>query len=413
MTIIKRQDGIQFIAETYRETLSSRNKRALTEEVRRLAAEHGQFLSLRRCRNQQLEIACGKEPGFLLGELVWDFFGRPDNLIFCEAIADSANCLLVIVQEGRVYLDQRLLTSELREVLLPIFADDHRYDIYTYGDLPLRDSDTFGDATFKPPKKIVAKFNHLKQPVFTQLLVSPEFELQPLPTVLRSRQLRDHRLVFALSAAVIILGGGWWLLSGSTTDQPLSPTASINAFQNYQLALSSPNPTAVIDELAQKIDQIYLIPGWKAVSIVFDHGKYQVDMHSEGGNLWYLTDWAKQHYYDLRMTPRGALLTLDSHLKKRKAPQHYPLSQKVVSQFEKRLSEILTSDAVHVEESLPQGNMQETKFTLELKELSPDLLDLVGRELEDLPLSLSSIHIHLEDGLIDGQIQLSLWGTNG
>ena len=182
------------------------------------------------------------------------------------------------------------------------------------------------------------------------------------------------------------------------------------ALASYEVALSSPEPSALIDELAQKIDQLYLIPGWKAANITFSGGKFQIDMQSHGGNLWYLTDWAKQHYYDLRMTPRGAELTLKSHLKNRKLPQHYLDSKTVVADFMQRLSEVLMADAIHMEGSRQRGIMQEIQFTLDLKELSPDLLDLVGRELEDLPLSLSSIHLHLEDGLIDGQIELSLWG---
>lgn len=411
MTIIKRNDGVTFIMQAYREHLQLKNKRQLAQEIELLSTQHGQFINMMRRADSTLEVAMSQKPGYLLGELVWDFFARVDNLIFCEAIADSANCLLVIIRDGSVYLDKRLVSGEIRDEMMPIIADDRSYEVYTFGDVPLRDTDTFGDATFKLPKKIVAKFNHLTQSVFERLLVSPEFELQPLPTILRSRYLRDNRLALTLVAVLVVMGGGWWFLGSSTPQQSVTQLQQLpQSLQSYQVALTSPTPSAVIDELAEKIDQLYLIPGWKAATITFSGDKFQVEMQAQGGNLWYLTDWAKQHYYDLRMTPRGAELTLKSHLKNRQLQQHYPDSKTVLAEFMQRLSEVLTADAIHVQSSRQQGVMQETRFTLDLKELSPDLLDLVGRELEDLPLSLSSVHLRLKDGLIDGQIELSLWG---
>jgi hypothetical protein len=257
----------------------------------------------------------------------------------------------------------------------------------------------------------VGKFNHLKASVFDKLLASPEFELQPLPTILRSKYLRSRSVSITALAVLVVFGGAWWYFSMSPNSAgSMVQAPAIRQMQSYEVALASPGPSAVVDELAGKIDQIYLIPGWNAAHITFNGGKYRVDMHSQGGDLWYLTDWAKQHYYELRMTPGGAELTLESHVKKRDLPKEYPNMQSAVDTFVMRMKQVLADGAIHVDSSHQSGLLQETKFTLDLKELSPDLLDLVGQELEDLPLSLSSIDLRLQDGLIDGKIQLSVWG---
>lgn len=412
MAVIERQDGIKFIAQVYRERIGVMNKRLLAEEIRTLCDQHGQYLSIMRKMKGELEIAISPLQGYLLGELVWDYFSRLDNLIFCEAVAESAHCILVVIRAGAVYLDTRLLSSQVYDELLPIFSDQVAYDVYTYGDVAIRDTDTFGDATFKLPKKMVAKFNHLKVSVFDKLLPSPEFELQPLPVMLRSKYVRSRTTSVTVLAVLIVFVMGWWYFStmSSTTRSLPVQRASLPSVQQYDLALSSPAPTALINELTKKIEQLYLIPGWNAAHITFNGGKYRVDMHSQGGDLWYLTDWAKQHYYELRMTSDGAELTLESHLKKRDLHKHYPDMQSAVDTFVERMRQVLTATAVHVGASQQYGLMQETRFTLDLNKLSPDLLDLIGQELEDLPLSLSSIDLRLQDGLIDGKIQLSVWG---
>lgn len=411
MTVIKRKDGTQFISHVYRERMPRMAKRLLVQEIRLLSSQHGSYLCIMRGTKHHLEVAFSQEQGYLLGELVWDYFARPDNLIVCEAIAESAHCILVVIRDGAVYLDTKLLSSDIYDALVPILADDREYEVYTYGDVPVRDTDTFGNATFKLPKKIISKFNHLKVSVFERLTTSPEFELRPLPVMLRSKYLRSHHVAMAIAATALVVVGGWWFFGGSTPPQPVDTGVPVLAqLQSFEVALSSPSPTQLITELGTKIDQLYLIPGWQAARITFNGDKYQVDMHADGGDLWYLTDWAKQHYYDLRITSDGAELTLESHLKKRALPKTYPNMQLAVETFMQRMKHVLATGAVHIDSSGPHGDMQETKFTLDIQELSPDLLDLVGQELGDLPLSLSSIDLRLKDGLIDGKIQLSLWG---
>lgn len=407
MVIVTRHDGVKFIAQAYREQLLTPNKRALLHEIRHLSSQQGQFVCFMRNMKRELEAIFSKEQGFLLGELVWDYFGRPDNLIYCESIAQSANCFLVIVRQGSVYFDNKLPCEQVSSELMPILADNHPYEIYTYGDVPLRNTETFGNATFTLPKKLIGSFNHLKNAVFPVLLTSSEFELQPLPQALRSKYLRHNRIFVIFSVFVLLMIAGWALLPSShSTKVPVKTTIISTA---YEQALMTPSPDRVIHELAQKIDELYLIPGWEVVKINYNNNNYIITLHSDDGDVWYLTNWAKQHYYDVHMTPDGMQLQLRSSLLSRQLPAHYAIFQTEMDVLIRRLSPVLPGNAIAVGDIQQVGLLQKVDVTLNLSDVSPDVFNLIGQELNALPVSIS-MDLQLKDGLISGKLQLSLWG---
>ena len=410
MIVVTRNDGVKFIAQAYREQLLTLNKRILLQEIRHLSSQQGQFVCFMRNMKRELEAMFSKEQGFLLGELVWDYFGRPDNLIYCEAIANSATCFLVIVRDGSVYFDNKLPCEQVSKEIVSILADNHTYDIYTYGDVPLRDTETFGNATFMLPKKLIGSFNHLKNPVFPTLLTSSEFELQPLPQALRSKYLRHNRIFVIVSAIVLALITGWVLLSPShTVIAPIKTTVVTSSA--YEQALTTPAPDRIMSEVSQKIEQLYLLPGWEVVKISYNGGGYDMTLHSDDGDVWYLRNWAQQHAYGFQMTPEGAQLQLTSSLVNRALPTDYAIFQSSMDVLMRRLSQVLPNSAIAVSNMTQFGSIQKTDVTLSLSDVSPDVFNLIGQELSALSLSLSVMDLQLKDGLISGKLQLSLWGT--
>ncbi len=412
MTVVTRSDGVKFVVQAYRERLLSTHKRLLMQEIRQLSEHHGQYICLMRKVNRDLEAAFSKERGYLLGELVWRHFGSPSNMIYCEAIATGAHCFLVVVSNNLVYLDNKLLLSDIYEELKPLFVDGLMYEVYTYGDVSLRDTDTFGGATFQLPKDKVLKFDHLAKPVFPELRVSAEYELQPLPLVLKSKHLRDyHRIVWVcilLLAAVLLV---FWLIQPSISSKT-QDTVKIQApkLSAYEDAMLLPSPESVIDELTQKIGEFYLIPGWEVDTIQVSNQEYVIDLQAHEGSFIYLTDWAKRHYYDFHITPEGVQLKLRSTLPHRQVPGQLNNLQIMLDELMDRMRKILADDAIHVLSTQSHGTLQETRLMIHLDALSPDVLDLVGQELNDLPVSLSSVDLHFKQELIDGKIYLSVWG---
>src|SRR5690349_14472679 len=105
MPYITREDGERFIIPSYRDVLSAKKPSLLRREVMLLSQNYGEYIALQRKNIQQYEVAFSNEPGYLLGESVWNYFKRPQDLIYCEAIPNTFEAILVIVKSGIVYLD--------------------------------------------------------------------------------------------------------------------------------------------------------------------------------------------------------------------------------------------------------------------------------------------------------------------
>lgn len=412
MTVIDRQDGVKFVTQVYRETLPQQSRRLLLETVRQLAKQHGQHLCV-YAQGKVIEAAFSNESGYLLGECIWDYFGRPDYMIYCEAVGERATCLLVVIQQGRVYLDMLLLSGDVLAELQPIFSDKQPYTVYTYGDVPIREKETFGGATFTLPKEMVGQFKQLSEPLFPALIPVSVFELKS-PDHLRLASLthrQDKWLAVGLLIIISMLGFLWFWTPQKSNILPVNSVLKTSVQQAWQEKLHQPAPAAIIQSLVSHIDTLYLIPGWQTVGMHYADQVFQATLKaSDGGDLWALTDWTKQHFYTMHMDHEQAVLQSTARLAARQfVPPILPMTD-VMNTFVHRFSRLLAADAIHVGSVRQDGELQATSIKLTIHALSPDLLALVGEEFKNLPLTLSSADLSIEDGLINGTIQLSLWG---
>ena len=113
MPQILRHDGVPFVVYTYRELVTAKKYSLLKRELEMLGREHGDNARFYVYPDGDLEAIFSKDAGYLLGENIWQHFGNPADLIYCEALADGENALLVIVKQGSVYLDAQLPLTNL------------------------------------------------------------------------------------------------------------------------------------------------------------------------------------------------------------------------------------------------------------------------------------------------------------
>ena len=417
MTRVTRGDGTPFVIQAYRESFITKKRSMLLQEIRMLAEQQGQYLGLFKKIGQNLEVVFSKEAGYLLAESVWHYFGKPDNLIYCEAISSSAHMLLVVIQGGNVYLETRILSNSLRDELIPLMSGDQAYRIITFGDITLRSADTFGGATFTFPKKLIESFVILEEPIFAKLPTLQEYQLQPLILALKSEYLRRRPtfLATALLILVVVLGA-WWLFSPSKSPeisvQPITNIKRVNPYAQYETVLKSVAPDQQLNDIALKLQQLYFVPGWHVSHLESDGKLYVAQMVAEGGDLELLSQWSKQHHYDFKITPSGPQLQLRSNLKSRENAQEVLPLQSTVLRVIDSINIILRNDkSVEVGETQLYGTTKQTRLTVTLSNISPEVLDLVGQTLKDLPIVLSHVDINVDSGFISGNIQLSVWGS--
>src|SRR5687768_7707453 len=118
MPYITREDGERFVIPSYRDVLSIKKESLLRKEILLLSENYGEYIALQRKNAEQYEVAFSNEPGYLLGETIWHYFKRPYDLIYCEAIPNTSEAILVMVKSGNVYLDGTFPLDAIPDELL-------------------------------------------------------------------------------------------------------------------------------------------------------------------------------------------------------------------------------------------------------------------------------------------------------
>lgn len=412
MSILIRSDGTRFVMQAYRETFPAKKKQQVVQEICLLAEQHGQYAHLYHDDKEKYAAVFSTDPGFLLGESVWHYFDKPENLIYCEALPDSAKLVVVVVQNSKIHCDKKIIASNLQSELLPLMTGDIKYRIITSGNVPLRKAESFG--TFRFPKALIESFEMLDEPLLPSLPALKTFELQPLPLVLRAEHLNFGFSTTTIIALVLVFViGAWWVLkpNDKAVSMHRSALAQVsNSYAPYYQALSSPAPGHILRELVNVATQLYALPGWRATQISYSQQEYRINLASDGGMMRYLLSWTKRHNYRFQLNERGAELTLHSGLPARPAIKKIVPSDLLVTQLVDRINQLLQYPAVRLGATERKGAAEKTRLTIDLNSVSPDLLKLISQQLYQLPVELTSVRLHLETGLMSGTIQLAVWG---
>jgi hypothetical protein len=176
MPILRREDGTKFAVQTYRELLSLKKPSLIRNEVRILAQDHGEYIRIFSQSNKQLEAVFSNEPGYLLAETVWYYVGKPNSLLYCEALP-AKQIIVVVVRDGTIYLDAVLPTHDIITELTTLIVDQYKYDVYLFGDVPV--SETEEENKFFLAQHLIKSLTRPEQSLFAALPVYKNLELQP------------------------------------------------------------------------------------------------------------------------------------------------------------------------------------------------------------------------------------------
>src|SRR5262245_59869678 len=185
MPYITREDGERFVIPSYRDVLTVKQKNQLKKEIVLLSQSYGEYITLQKKSPTQYEVAFSPDTGYLLGESIWQHFKKPNDLIYCEAVANTTEAILVIVKSGSVYLDGSFPVDSIPEELIIFLTQENNFEIYTYGDVPISAEAEAGKFSFEPNS--VKSFTRLDKPVFPTLPLYKVYQLQLVDPVLRSQ----------------------------------------------------------------------------------------------------------------------------------------------------------------------------------------------------------------------------------
>lgn len=417
MPIIKRADGVRFVSQSYREQLVATKFSLVKKGIRTLAKQHGENVCIFRQNKGPFEVVFSRESGFLLGEAIWHNFGRPNNLIYCEALHESEQALLIIVRSGSVYLDAKLSFADVINELISLSTTNEKYFIYVYGEVPLAEEKAENKFAFNVNQ--VNSFTRLKESVFSKLRPDDTLQLQPLELALASPLLKvqvSKNLMFVLFIVILVLAG-WYIFSITKKVEPERSIASpiiiaADPYAEYDKALSTPRPDLIMRELIRVIILFVGLPGWQASSVTYIDRQYLIKLQPiDGGKIEDLTDWAARRNLEIKQQDGAVSFTINSQLSDRKKPDFvYNLTalQKV---FYNLLSPVVTKENIRVIESNYSGKIKHLVMDIDLKDFAPDLLRQLGQVLVKFPVEINTIEISNLQGLFSGKVKLTIWGS--
>lgn len=413
MPFIEREDGERFVIPSYREVITAKNTGVLKKEINLLSKNYGQYITLQRRGPIQYEIAFSPDTGYLLGETVWHELKRPLDLIYCEAIPNSTDAILVIVKDGGVYLDGRFPQESIPEELVVFLTQKNNFDIYVYGDVPISQTAEVGKFSFET--SAVRSFTVLDKPLFPTLPRLKIFQLQPIDQVLKLYGIGvfPAKKAAIAGAIFVILGFMWFYMTAPKEVVTEIIISQVNPYVDYVQALTSPAPEDEMQAFLDKLPLVLSMPGWNASAIKYDQGKLSVSAKSSGTNIAVLRSWADQNKARIALAANGITLSLDANnVKMRPAPTKIYKIESVLLSFIDQLAAVYPGNHLKFTPGKKRSaSFRRDKIEISLSDVSPGVLALIGKQLAGFPFILDSISLSVNDGLLNGTINLEILGN--
>ncbi|MDR3490513.1 MAG: hypothetical protein P4M12_00555 [Gammaproteobacteria bacterium] len=419
MPYITREDGVRFIIPSYRDTLIAKKTSLLKREIMLLSSSYGEYITLQKRNATQYEVAFSPDTGYLLGECVWQNFNRPADLIYCEAIPNTVEAILVIVKSGSVYLDGSFPLDAIPEELVVFLSQQNNFNIYVNGDVPISQTPEEGKFSFEANS--VASFTVLDEPVFPKLPVVKSFQLQLVDTVLKAQGIGTLPIK-QLAIIILVLGLLWVAWDYFTTPAEVTQQVQIpfvqaeDNMQMYRSTLASPAPYQQLQMITRKLSLVYDIPGWTPTSVDYvlnsdNAGSIHIAVASSGVKMQTLFLWAKKIDAKVEITGGGIFLNFQVLFYKREAPTGVMPLERVVGNLIDNLDTVMKGNNLQLGKVEDKRSYSEAQLTLTIHSLSPDVFDMVSQQLRGLPLTLSKASFQIEQGNISGTINLKALGN--
>lgn len=413
MPYITREDGVHFVVPSYRDVLTARQKSQLKKDILALSQSYGGYITLQRKGGTQYEIAFSPDTGYLLGESVWNYFKRPVDMVYCEAIPNTSEAILVIVKGGSVYLDGSFPIENISEELVIFLTQENNFEIYIYGDVPI--SQTPADGKFSFEASSVKTFTVLDKPVFPTLPLLKIYQLQLVDAVLRAYGIGVFPLVPVLLLIILLGGGGyllWEFVLKPPPPPPPPPPEVVNPYLTYNRILMTPDPVEEMNAFLSSLNTLLTIPSWDLTQVRYSGGDITATVTTVGSSVQQLIAWSKANDVSVEMRPDGIHLDMPVKLPaNRPAPKDiYPLTD-VIARFVDHLSAVYPGNHLQLSEIANKGKYNDVTIIISVDKISPATFALIGEQMKDLPFVLKTVALTVNNGMLTGSINFEAVGS--
>lgn len=410
MPFITRADGEHFVIPSYRDSLTAKNASTLKKEVLLLSQSYGNNITMQKRSPTQYEVAFSSDTGYLLGESVWQHFKRPLDMVYCEAVPNTSEAIMVIVKAGTVHLDGSFQKDSIPEELIVFLTQENNFDIYIYGDVPISKEHEAGKFSFEPSS--VKSFNVLDEPVFPTLPLLKIYQLRPVDTVLQEQGI-GVLPVGKIVGVLILLALLYGAYSFITRPKPVPPPPKVAQpppLLGYMTDLTSPTVEDHLKQVLVYYRLLMTMPGWVSTGFSYADGGFNCGVTSNGGTVQQLMEWAKNNDVNLDMQNSGYTISKSVTLPNRAVPTViYPLKQ-LIAEIVDRMGRFYPGNHFSIE-AANKGAYSDAKITLNFDGFSPAIVMLMGQQINKLPVVVRAITIRVDHGLLSGTMVFDALGS--
>ncbi|MBV9576284.1 MAG: hypothetical protein JO149_06640 [Gammaproteobacteria bacterium] len=414
MPYITREDGERFVIPSYRDVLTTKNKTQLKKDIFTLSHSYGEYITMQKNSATQYEMAFSSDTGYLLGESVWQHFNRPMDMVYCEAIPNTTEAILVIVKSGSVYLDGSFPLDSITEELIIFLTQQNNFEIYIYGDVPISQIPTGGKFSFDASS--VKSFTVLDHPVFASLPLLKTYQLQLVEVVLKAHGIGEvpYKPIIGALVVLAVIGLGWYFMTMPKEIAPakLNAPPEVNPYQGFYDALQTPAPEKEINAFINKLPIFFGMPGWYPDKIFYSHGGIMAQVRSTGGSIENLHIWAKNNKATVIMQNSGFAISLMIDVENRSKPQMiYPL-KKTIEAFIDKIAQITPGNNLRLKDFSMKDPFSTVDFSISFEGVTPPVIALIGDQFREMPFTLQSVSIEsITNGIMSGSINLTALGS--
>lgn len=402
MSTITRHDQIQFVTQSYREALTSSGAMALKAEVRALSQSNGEYARIYKQSGSTQEAVFSQDMGYLLGESIWAHWGKPYNLIYCEA-RENETYILVIVKNGKVHFDALIGASLLRDEIGTLRGDTLKYKIILAGDLPLNFE---GEAPILPSDR-VKSLKQLDAGIFDALTLNKAYQLLPIEQAISEAKFSQGAVLIGFLSALIVVACAFLIWPRS---EPLAPSQELTPEAQLQQVLMTPSPTEQLQYLLQYTMQGMTASGWQIQRATVKGNKVHLILNSLGGTTASLIAWAQGLGYQIQLNSEGAEVIAPMQLLPRPLPAALPKSLTTLSTLIDNMMQIVPKKSVFIGATQRHLLYQSTQVSIRFTHLSTDVLAIIAKRLSGHPITLQDTHINVNNGLLTGTVKLTVIG---
>lgn len=416
MSTIKREDGLQLVISPYREILNIERTGVLKRKIRLLARQHGLNIRIFKHFDGRLEVVFSRDSGFLLGETVWNYLHKPNNLILCEALSERRTALLVVIRDGVVFMDAKVSFTELTDEFASLSTTEKKYDIYVYGDVPLKKTSEGNEYVFDD--KLVNSFTILEEPLLNKLPVYEIVQLQPLELALTSPLLGKSRVLPIVVLIVFFIGImiGWHfvevMLKAPVMKKFTKQEVPVDPYLQYYSGLMTPSPREQINEIFSMTRFLYsLPPGWNIDKISYNGSSYSMQAIRSNGSIGQIRDWAKANNIPFSFSSGNLPVNIPSNLKNRPKPNYiYPMDDLMTMLMDEMNIFLRGKGSISFSGITNRGSYKDSALSIKFNNASLGTLMIIGSELDKFPASISAINLSIKDNSFSGDISFKVFG---